>query len=68
MLKITKVVGQTIANMSGCGKQSDYSCGIRAKFGWFKSTNRKAVGHRVVRRYFLKKEKNDKRREFGKNI
>lgn len=33
MLKITKVVGHEVANMAGCGKQSDYSCGIRAKMG-----------------------------------
>ena len=33
MLRITKVVGQSTANMSGCGKQSDYSCGISAKMG-----------------------------------
>ena len=33
MLKITKVVSQRIANMSGCGKQTDYSCGISAKMG-----------------------------------
>ena len=33
MLKITKVVSQDIANMSGCGKLSDYSCGIRARQG-----------------------------------
>ena len=33
MLKITKIVAQSVANMSGCGKQTDYSCGINAKFG-----------------------------------
>lgn len=33
MLKITKVVSQSVSNMSGCGKQTDYSCGIRAKNG-----------------------------------
>jgi len=33
MLKITKVVGQTVANMSGCGRQNDTLCGIRAKLG-----------------------------------
>ena len=33
MLKITKVVSQSVANMSGCGKLSDHQCGIRAKFG-----------------------------------
>lgn len=33
MLKITKVVSQNIANKSGCGKLTDYSCGIRAKNG-----------------------------------
>lgn len=33
MLKITKVVGQSTANMSGCGKLSDNMCGIRAKMG-----------------------------------
>ena len=33
MLKITKVVAHGMANMSGCGKQSDYSCGISAKMG-----------------------------------
>ncbi len=33
MLKITKVVSQSVANMSGCGKNSEMSCGIRAKLG-----------------------------------
>ena len=33
MLKITKVVVQSTANMSGCGKQNDMACGIRAKLG-----------------------------------
>ena len=33
MLKITKVVGQSIANMSGCGKWYDSDCGIRARNG-----------------------------------
>lgn len=33
MLKITKVVGQSVANMSGCGKYTDNQCGIRAKNG-----------------------------------
>lgn len=33
MLKITKVVSQSVANMSGCGKLSDFQCGIRAKMG-----------------------------------
>ena len=33
MLKITKVVEQSVSNMSGCGKQSDYYCGINAKNG-----------------------------------
>lgn len=33
MLKITKVVNQSVAGMSGCGKMSDNQCGIRAKHG-----------------------------------
>lgn len=33
MLKITKVVSQSVANMSGCGKLSDNQCGIRARMG-----------------------------------
>lgn len=33
MLKITKVVDQSIANMSGCGKFNDFQCGIHAKHG-----------------------------------
>jgi len=33
MLKITKVVDHSIANMSGCGKYNDNQCGIRAKMG-----------------------------------
>ena len=33
MLKITKIVGQSVANMSGCGKYTDNQCGIRAKNG-----------------------------------
>lgn len=33
MLKITKVVSQSAANMSGCGRQSDSMCGIRARNG-----------------------------------
>lgn len=33
MLKITKVVSQSVVNMSGCGKLSDHQCGIRAKMG-----------------------------------
>lgn len=33
MLKITKKAAQHVANMSGCGKMNDLSCGIRAKLG-----------------------------------
>ncbi len=33
MLKITKVVSQSVANMVGCGKPTDLQCGIRAKAG-----------------------------------
>lgn len=33
MLKITKVVSQSVAGMSGCGRLSDNQCGIRAKLG-----------------------------------
>lgn len=33
MLKITKVVSQQVANMSGCGKSTDFSCGISVKHG-----------------------------------
>lgn len=33
MLKITKTSVQHVANMSGCGKMTDYQCGIRAKLG-----------------------------------
>lgn len=33
MLKITKVVSQSTANMVGCGKQWESNCGIRAKGG-----------------------------------
>ncbi len=33
MLKITKVVSQSVANMSGCGRLNDHQCGIRAKAG-----------------------------------
>ena len=33
MLKISKVVSQSVASMSGCGKSTDYQCGIRAKNG-----------------------------------
>lgn len=33
MLKITKVVSQSVTNMSGCGKVFDSDCGIRAKMG-----------------------------------
>ncbi len=33
MLKISKVVSQSVANMSGCGKRNDHECGIRAKLG-----------------------------------
>ena len=33
MLKITKVVEQSVSNMSGCGKVFDHDCGIRAKHG-----------------------------------
>lgn len=33
MLKITKVVSQSTANMVGCGKNTDYSCGRSIKMG-----------------------------------
>lgn len=33
MLKITKVVSQSVAGMSGCGKMTDNMCGIRARNG-----------------------------------
>ena len=33
MLKITKVVSHSTANMSGCSRQTDIQCGIRAKYG-----------------------------------
>ena len=33
MLKISKVVSQSVANMSGCGRLSDRQCGIRANKG-----------------------------------
>ena len=33
MLKISEIVCQSVANMSGCGKQSDYSCGMTIKMG-----------------------------------
>ena len=33
MLKITKVVAQSTANLSGCSKYSDNSCGIMMKNG-----------------------------------
>lgn len=33
MLKITKKSVQHVANMSGCGKLTDFQCGIRAKKG-----------------------------------
>lgn len=33
MFRITRTANQTVVNMAGCGKQSDYYCGIRAKMG-----------------------------------
>lgn len=33
MLKIAKIVAHSTANMAGCGKTTDYSCGIRVKMG-----------------------------------
>lgn len=33
MLKITKVVSQSVANLSGCGRVTDSQCGIRARNG-----------------------------------
>lgn len=33
MLKITKVVGHSTTNMSGCSKNTEYSCGIQYKMG-----------------------------------
>ncbi len=33
MLKITKTVSQSVVHMSGCGKATDNSCGISARYG-----------------------------------
>lgn len=33
MLKFTKVVDHSVVNMSGCGKASEFSCGIRYRMG-----------------------------------
>ncbi len=33
MLKITKVVSQSAANMVGCSKWNDYNCGRNARNG-----------------------------------